>query len=122
MTTAPARDPDSLLPLRANWFHILAVLSESDQHGYAIMQQVNERTQNKVRLWPATLYGAIKKLLEEELITEIDDRPSAEDDDARRRYYRITPFGRQVLNAELGRLRELVSFVESRSSVQKAEA
>lgn len=122
MTTAPARDPDSLLPLRANWFHILAVLSESDQHGYAIMQQVNEQTQNKVRLWPATLYGAIKKLLEEELITEIDDRPSAEDDDARRRYYRITPFGRQVLTAELGRLRELVSFVESRSSVQKAEA
>lgn len=122
MTTAPARDPDSLLPLRTNWFHILAVLSESDQHGYAIMQQVNEQTQNKVRLWPATLYGAIKKLLEEELITEIDDRPSAEDDDARRRYYRITPFGRQVLNAELGRLRELVSFVESRSSVQKAEA
>lgn len=122
MTTAPARDPDSLLPLRTNWFHILAVLSESDQHGYAIMQEVNEQTQNKVRLWPATLYGAIKKLLEEELITEIDDRPSAEDDDARRRYYRITPFGRQVLNAELGRLRELVSFVESRSSVQKAEA
>lgn len=120
MTTAPARDPDSLLPLRANWFHILAVLSESDQHGYAIMQQVNERTQNRVRLWPATLYGAIKKLLDEELIAEIDERPG-DDDDARRRYYRITPFGRQVLTAELGRLRELVNFVEARAT-GKAEA
>jgi DNA-binding PadR family transcriptional regulator len=101
------------LPLRINWFHILAVLADGDQHGYAIMQQVSERTQNKVRLWPATLYGTIKKLLDADLIIETAE------DDARRRYYRLTPLGRAVLTAELGRLRELVNFVEAR--VQKAE-
>ena len=118
MAISPARDPLSFLPLRTNWFHIMAVLADSDQHGYAIMQQVNERTQNKVRLWPATLYGAIKKLLDEELITEIEERPGPEIDDARRRYYRLTPLGSAVLSAELARLREMVNFVDAR--VQKA--
>ncbi len=122
MEQLATRSPQSLIPLRTNWFHILAVLADGDQHGYAIMQQVNERTQGKARLWPATLYGAIKKLLDEELIseTEIADRPGPDLDDARRRYYRLTPFGHAVLSAELSRLRELVNFVEAR--VRKAEA
>ena len=98
----------------------MAVLADSDQHGYAIMQQVNERTQNKVRLWPATLYGAIRKLLAEQLIAEIQERPGPEIDDARRRYYRLTPLGLAVLSGELTRLREMVNFVEAR--VQKAGA
>ncbi|MCC6537590.1 MAG: helix-turn-helix transcriptional regulator [Bryobacterales bacterium] len=114
-----AHDPEPYLPLRPNWFHIMAVLADGEQHGYAIMQQVQERTGGKVRLWPATLYGAIKKLLDEELITELFERPSAADDDARRRYYRLTPLGHAVLSAEVARLRELVRFAAA--GVRKAE-
>ena len=77
MKQPAALDPEPYLPLRPNWFHIMAVLADGEQHGYAIMQQVQERTSGKVRLWPATLYGAIKKLLDEELIIELSERPDA---------------------------------------------
>ena len=72
------------------------------------MQEVLQRTTGKVRLWPATLYGSIKRLIEAELIEESDERPAPELDDARRRYYRLTAFGRRVLDAECDRLQELV--------------
>ena len=65
-------------------------LAGGEQHGYGIMQEVLERTSGKVRLWPATLYGSIKRLIEAELIEESDERPAPELDDARRRYYRLT--------------------------------
>jgi DNA-binding PadR family transcriptional regulator len=68
------------------------------------MQQVLERTQGKVRLWPTTLYGTLKRLIEAGLIGESDERPAAELDDARRRYYRLTALGRRVLAAESQRL------------------
>lgn len=97
---------ESLLPLKAPWFHILLSLAHGEQHGYGIMQQVAERTKDKVRLWPATLYGTIKQLLEAGLIEEALDRQS--DDDPRRRYYRLTSFGRTVLSAERARLEDLV--------------
>jgi DNA-binding PadR family transcriptional regulator len=116
-------DPVSFLPLKTNWFHILAVLAESDHHGYGIMQEVLDRTQNKVRLWPATLYGTIRKLLDAELIAECDSRPVPEaDDDARRRYYRLTANGRRVLAAETARLRELVLFAESAVKLKRQGA
>jgi DNA-binding PadR family transcriptional regulator len=83
-------------------------LAGGEQHGYGIMQEVLERTSGKVRLWPATLYGSIKRLIEAELIEESQERPAPELDDARRRYYRLTGFGRQVLDAESERLQELV--------------
>ena len=82
-------------------FHILIALSERDLHGYAIMQDVSERTKGKVRLGPGTLYGSIKRLLEEGLITELEN-------DARRRYYRLTPLGRKEATDEATRLVELV--------------
>jgi len=100
---------NALLPLKTNWFYILLALASGEQHGYGIMQQVLERTDHKVRLWPATLYGTLKRLIEAGLIEESDERPAPELDDARRRYYRLTPFGRRVLNAERERLQELVS-------------
>ena len=103
---------DSFLPLKTNWFHIMLSLLDQEQHGYAIMQAVTDRTGGKVRLWPATLYGSLKKLIELEFIEESDERPAAELDDARRRYYRLTPLGRKVLLAESQRLRELVSFID----------
>jgi DNA-binding PadR family transcriptional regulator len=101
-------NPQKFVPLKAHWFHILLSLAGGEQHGYGIMQEVLNRTTGKVRLWPATLYGSIKRLIEAELIEESDARPSPELDDARRRYYRLTALGRRVLDAECERLQELV--------------
>jgi DNA-binding PadR family transcriptional regulator len=83
-------------------------LASGEQHGYGIMQDVLQRTNDKVRLWPATLYGSIKRLIEAGLIEESDERPAPELDDARRRYYRPTSLGKRVLDAECERLQELV--------------
>lgn len=106
-------DLDSFLPLKTNWFYILLALAAGEQHGYGIMQQVLDRTDQKVRLWPATLYGSLKRLIEHGMIEESAERPAPEFDDARRRYYRLTQFGRQVFNAERERLQELVGALKS---------
>lgn len=105
--------PESFLPLKPNWFHILLSLVEQEQHGYGIMQEVLERTGGKVHLWPATLYGSLKRLIEQGLIEESEERPSPELDDARRRYYRLTKLGRRVLAAESERLKELVRILQT---------
>jgi DNA-binding PadR family transcriptional regulator len=78
------------------------------------MTDVLERTDGKVRLWPATLYGTLKRLIDEGLIEESDDRPAPELDDARRRYYRLTRLGKRVLAAESERLEELVGILRKR--------
>jgi DNA-binding PadR family transcriptional regulator len=104
-------DPKRFLPLKPQWFHILLSLAGGEQHGYGIMQEVLNRTTGKVRLWPATLYGSIKRLIEAELIGESDGRPAPEEDDARRRYYKLTPLGKRVLEAECDRLQELVNAI-----------
>src|SRR5271156_2339963 len=101
-------DAQKFIPLKTQWFHIMISLAGGEQHGYGIMQDVLERTSGKVRLWPATLYGSIKRLIEAELIEESDERPAPELDDARRRYYRLTVLGKRVLDAECERLQELV--------------
>src|SRR5579862_1460008 len=105
---------DSFLPLKPHWFHVLLSLADQEQHGYGVMQEVLERTGGKVRLWPATLYGTLKRLKDEELIEESGDRPAPELDDARRRYYRLTRLGRRVLAAESARLEELVRVIHSK--------
>ena len=110
--------PENFLPLKTNWFHILLSLAAQDQHGYGIMQEVLDRTGGKVRLWPATLYGSLKRLIEEGLIEESSDRPARELDDARRRYSRLTRLGRRVLDAESERLQDLVRILE----LKRAEA
>lgn len=104
----PNTELQRFLPLKTQWFHILLSLAGGEQHGYGIMQEVLERTSGKVRLWPATLYGSIKKLIEADLIEGSTERPAPELDDARRRYYRLTALGRRVLDAECERLQELV--------------
>lgn len=101
-------DLELFLPLKSNWFYILLALANGEQHGYGVMQQVLERTSGKVRLWPATLYGSLKRLIEQGLIEESAERPAPEFDDARRRYYRMTVLGRRVLTAERDRLEELM--------------
>jgi DNA-binding PadR family transcriptional regulator len=105
------------LPLKAHWFHILLSLASGEQHGYGIMQEVLQRTNDKVRLWPATLYGSIKRLIEADLIEGSDERPAPELDDARRRYYRLTPLGKRVLDAECERLQELVRTIRLKQSM-----
>lgn len=110
-------DIHKFLPLKTQWFHIMLSLAGGEQHGYAIMQEVLQRTTGKVRLWPATLYGSIKRLIEAELIEESDERPAPELDDARRRYYRLTALGSRVLNAECERLQELVRAIQTKQSM-----
>lgn len=107
----------SFLPLKSQWFHILLSLAGEEQHGYGIMQEVLQRTTGQVRLWPATLYGSLKRLIDAGLIEESNRRPAAELDDARRRYYRLTPLGRRVLDAECERLQELVRAIQSKRAV-----
>ena len=103
-----AFDPETLLPLPTAAFHILVALADTERHGYAIMQEVAERTGGRARLHPGTLYTTIARLLEQGLIEELDERPAGRDDE-RRRYYRITPDGRRVARAELARLGDLVA-------------
>jgi DNA-binding PadR family transcriptional regulator len=107
----------SFLPLKTQWFHIMLSLAGEEQHGYGIMQEVLERTTGKVRLWPATLYGSIKRLIEADFIEESSARPAPEFDDARRRYYRLTSLGREVLNAECERLQELVQAIQTKRTI-----
>jgi DNA-binding PadR family transcriptional regulator len=118
------RPPESFLPLKPHWFHVLLSLADDEQHGYGIMQEVLERTGGKVRLWPATLYGTLKRLGDADLIEESDERPAPDLDDARRRYYRLTRLGRRVLAAESARLEDLVRVIRAKRGVSdgKAEA
>ncbi len=114
--------PDAFLPLKPNVFHVLLSLADDDQHGYGIMQEVLLRTDGKVRLWPATLYGTLKRLMDDDLIAESGERPAPDQDDARRRYYRLTKLGRRVLTAECRRLEDLVSVIHTKRGVKPAPA
>jgi len=102
------KDPAALLPLPPATFHIMLALAEGDRHGYAIIQDVAERTGGELKLSAGTLYRSIQRMLEQGLILETRDRPSPEEDDERRRYYRLTPFGSAVARAEARRLSQLV--------------
>ena len=101
-------NPDDLLPLPVATFHILVAVADQDRHGYAIMQDVATRTNGALKLSPGTLYGSIRRMLDDGLIVELSDRQRPEEDDERRRYYRITPFGRSVAQAESSRLATLL--------------
>jgi DNA-binding PadR family transcriptional regulator len=102
------QNPGDMLPLTPAVFHILLALADGERHGYGIMQEVAQRTEGTVQLGPGTLYGSIKRLLEAGLIEESDERPDPAMDDQRRRYYRLTDFGRRVAQAEAERLIDLV--------------
>jgi len=102
--------PEDLLPLPGAVFQILVALTDRERHGYGIMQDIADRTGGKFRMSPGTLYGTIKRMLEQELIEETnEERPDPALDDERRRYYRITAFGRRVTGMEAERLSKLVN-------------
>lgn len=98
----PERPVESYLPLTSVVFEILVTLASGDHHGYSILTDVRERTGELLR--PGSLYRAIGRLLDDELIEELDERPDPELDDERRRYFRLTALGRRVAAAEAARL------------------
>jgi DNA-binding PadR family transcriptional regulator len=104
----PDAKPDSLLPLSTAVFHILIALADRDRHGYSIMQDVAARTRGKVQLSAGTLYSSIRRMLEQGLIDELTESPDPSSTDERRRYYRLTRFGKRVAAAEVERLNALL--------------
>ena len=100
-------DAGDFLPLTPAIHHILLALADEERHGYAIMLEVARLTEG-TRMGPGTLYGTLKRLLASRLIEEADERPDPELDDERRRYYRITKLGRDVLRAESSRINVLL--------------
>ncbi|HEV7128294.1 MAG TPA: helix-turn-helix transcriptional regulator [Ktedonobacterales bacterium] len=116
-----APDAEALLPLTPAVFHILLALSEGERHGYGIMREVAARAGGTVRMGPGTLYGSIKRMLEDGLIAQSDERPDPTLDDQRRRYYRLTSFGQRVAEAEARRLERLVSVARARRLLPERE-
>lgn len=109
---APAAQ--SFLPLTPVVFEILLALAEGEQHGYAIMLEVERRSGGAITLHPGSLYRALNRLLESGLIEELDERPDPNNDDERRRYYRLTSLGSDVARAEAARLESQVASARTR--------
>lgn len=114
MMTLSSRAAQDLLPLRPVVFHVLLSLADAERHGYAIVQDIAERSAARIRLEPGNLYRHLKFMLDEGLIEESGRRPVAGQDDERRRYYRMTRFGRQVALAEASRLEAVAAEARSR--------
>jgi DNA-binding PadR family transcriptional regulator len=102
------QQPASLPPISRTAFHVLVAIGPEERHGYAIMQEVARITDGATRLGPGGVYTTIRRLLDDGLIEESDERPDEELDDQRRRYYRLTGLGRSVVAAEVARLDRLV--------------
>jgi len=115
------RDPEPVAPLTPAMFHVLLALAGDDLHGYAILKEVALRTGGEVQLSTGTLYGIVKRLLNDGLIVALRDRPAAIHDDERRRYYRLTPKGRAIAAAEAARLEKVVALARSRHLLKKAQ-
>jgi DNA-binding PadR family transcriptional regulator len=107
--TLARRDPHILPPLTPAMFHTLLALVDGEKHGYAVVKEVEHLTDGKVRLSTGTLYGIVKRLLADGLIEESSRRPARALDDERRRYYRLTSFGREVARAEAERVAAVVA-------------
>ncbi|GCE21540.1 PadR family transcriptional regulator [Dictyobacter kobayashii] len=102
-------EPEARLPLTPAVFHILLALADGERHGYSIMQEIAAQTDGKLRIGPTTLYRSIKRMLEDGMIEETEERPDPALDDERRRYYRLTTFGVRVTQAEVQRLAQAVA-------------
>lgn len=107
-------DAEKFLPLPPATFHILMSLTDEDRHGYAIIQDVAERTGGELKLSAGTLYRSIQRMLDDGMIVEARTRPAPALDDERRRYYSITSFGTLVARAEMRRLTQLVKLARAR--------
>ncbi len=112
-------DPEQYLPLTPAVFHILLALADQERHGYAIMQEIAVVTGGRFQMGPGTLYGSIKRMIAAKLIEESDERPDLVLDDERRRYYRLTDFGRRVAAAEAQRLTTLVRIAQQKHMIEE---
>ncbi|HTU69012.1 MAG TPA: PadR family transcriptional regulator [Candidatus Baltobacteraceae bacterium] len=101
----PAGDPRALVPLSSSAFYILLALAAEERHGYSIAKEVEDATNGSVHLGPGTLYRLIKQMVTDGWIVEVD---RVDSEDPRRRYYRLTPWGRRIARAEAARLADAV--------------
>jgi DNA-binding PadR family transcriptional regulator len=114
------QNPADQLPLTPAVLHILLALADEDRHGYGIMLEIERRTGGTFRPGSGTLYGTIKRLLAGRLVEESEERPDPELDDERRRYYRLTAFGRRVLEAEVARLQQVVGVAKLKNLLPRS--
>lgn len=112
--TKARNDPRAFLPLTPAVLHILLSLTDGPRHGYAIAKESAERTQGEVRLGPGTLYGTLGRIVAAGLVSEADGGADA---DERRRFYRITPLGREVIALEARRLAGVVSVAKAKALI-----
>ena len=115
------RGVDPLLPLKPKVLHILLAVADGPRHGYSIMQEVLERTDGQVRLWPAALYGLLRELERLDLLVESDNRPAADEDDERRRYFALTAHGKRVLEADVRRLEAIVQHARGSRALRRPQ-
>ena len=113
---------ESYLPLTPALFHVLLALADGEKHGYVISKEIARRTNNEVNLSTGTLYGIIKRLLEEEMIEESAERPDFSLDDQRRRYYKLTKLGRAVAEAEAERMERVLALARSKHVLRPESA
>ena len=110
---------EEALDLTPAMFQVLLALGDGERHGYAILKEVEEQTDGHVRLSTGTLYAMIKRLLADGIIAESRNRPPAAEDDQRRRYYRLTPLGRQVAMAEAERMERIIATARERHLLKR---
>ena len=113
-------DADRLLPLTPGMFQVLIALADGEKHGYAILKEVARRTNGEVALSAATLYTIVRRFVQEGVIAESAERPDPSLDDERRRYYRLTPFGRDVAKAEAARMETALGMARAKKLIPKA--
>lgn len=111
---SPVKAPFKMTPVV---FHVLLAMAEGETHGYRIMQEVEDRSRGGVKLGPGSLYFTINRLLDSHMIEESDQRPDPDMDDARRKYYRLTDFGRAVLSSELATWADIVAAARSKDLI-----
>lgn len=111
--------PEAFLPLTGPEYHVLLALGEEVLHGYAMMQELDEKTDGRESLLPGTLYTTLARMVEQGLLEEVADPPEP-DADRRRRYYRVTELGRAVGRAESARLRRLLRVAEGADLLPEA--
>ena len=119
---ARERDPEELLPLKPIELLVLTMLSAGERHGYGLRQDIVAHTEGRISLEAGNLYRHIRKLQSEGLVEETEPRPIANNDDERRIYYGLLPFGRRVLGAEMLRLRALMRIAETNRVLAPARA
>lgn len=113
-------DPHNLLPLTPLTLHVMLALADGDRHGYGIIKEVSERTNNQVELETGTLYAALKRMRDEQLIDVVPASERPPDEDRRRRTYSLTAFGREVVKAESERLSHLVGMAVQKQVIAPA--